>query len=60
MSDQPQYESIRRTGGESSEANPPKPDEPQYESIRRTGGGKDDDEAEEADEGEAESGGGAG
>jgi hypothetical protein len=41
---EPEYESIRRTGGQDS---PPAEDEPEYESIRRTGG---DDEGTSGDE----------
>ena len=57
MSDEPEYESIRSTGGESNKTDPSHPNEPEYESIRKTGGGEDEDATEEAEE--RESGGGA-
>ena len=56
-SDEPEYESIRRTGGEPSETIPSEATEPEYESIRKTGGDEDDGATEEAEE--RESGGGA-
>ena len=48
---EPEYDSIRRGGGESGDA-PSEPDEPEYESIRRQGG-KDP----EKEEGQANSAG---
>ena len=48
---EPEYDSIRRVGGESDDA-PLEPDEPEYESIRRQGG-----EDPEKDEGQANSAG---
>ena len=48
---EPEYETIRRAGGESGDA-PSEPDEPEYESIRRQGG-----EDPEEKEGQANSAG---
>jgi hypothetical protein len=48
---EPEYESIRRAGGEAGDA-PAEPDEPEYETIRRQGG-----EDPEKQEGEASSAG---
>lgn len=48
---EPEYESIRRTGGESGETRPSEPDEPEYESIRSTGGESDEAASEDKDAG---------
>jgi hypothetical protein len=42
---EPEYESIRRVGGESRDS-PPEPDEPEYESIRRRGGDEPEGEGQ--------------
>jgi hypothetical protein len=45
---EPEYESIRRVGGESRDS-PPERDEPEYESIRRRGGDEPNEDDGQAD-----------
>jgi hypothetical protein len=45
---EPEYESIRRVGGDTGAR--PEEDEPEYESIRRPGGQEEPDESSGRDE----------